>query len=74
MLVAELLVIGLTTVFFGSLVTYFLSFSQKDIENCFSKHFISFIIIFFFTGALIHFFYEIAGFNNWYCENKMKKV
>ena len=66
----ELLSIGIATVVVGLIVTWIvMKLSKTDESNLPSNHWKYCAIVFFFTGVLIHFLYELSGWNSWYCKN-----
>lgn len=59
----EALIIGISTIVLGLIVKYF-------IELLFKPHYLlTFVLILFLTGFLIHIICQITGINKWYCKN-----
>lgn len=71
-LFTEAIIVGIVTVFVGTLVSWGLgkSFSVDLPPVCkdWNKNYVMEISL-FLTGFLAHLGFEFAGFNKWYCKN-----
>ena len=73
LLFVEASVVGVVVMFLGTLLT-FISVYSKGKSTKFIWNFGMFFIL-FLTGALTHYFFEVIGFNKYYCKmfNKTRK-
>ena len=73
LLLVEAFVVGVVVMFLGTLLT-FISVYCKGKSTKFIWNFGMFFIL-FLTGALAHLFFEVIGFNKYYCKmfNKTRK-
>lgn len=68
-LLIEAIVVGIATVFVGTLILFILSKIMKCCEINSSKSLITVIIGQFLTGFILHLLFEVMGGNKWYCKN-----
>jgi Kef-type K+ transport system membrane component KefB len=64
----EAIVIGIITLILGKII-FNLSINKKNKNE---KQPITLDISFFITGFILHFFIEIIGLNQWYCDKKCR--
>lgn len=64
----ESIVIGIITLVIGYIILNITKKNEKnEKDNKKSNHV---YIVFFMTGFVLHFMFEILGFNKWYCDKK----
>ena len=77
-IITESFIVGIVTALIGSIVIKIIinlnndndnEISFRDMIKKWNKYFMMEIGL-FFTGILIHLFFEYVGFNKWYCEKK----
>ena len=71
-LITEAVVVGLTIVVMGTLVSFVIAYSIKSdlppVCKDWNKNYVMELSL-FFTGFLTHFIFEFVGLNKWYCKN-----
>ena len=74
LLLVEVSVVGFVVMCIGTLLT-FISVYSKGKSTKFIWNFGMFFIL-FLTGALTHYFFEVIGFNKYYCKmfNETRKL
>lgn len=71
-LLIEAIVVGISTVIMGTVVSYLIgSLFKTDLPPVCKNwnKFYAMEISLFLTGALLHSFLELVGLNKWYCKN-----
>jgi hypothetical protein len=71
----ESVVLGITTVLIGKLISRILSRVNDDNKTLIKKWSEPYLfgLVLFMTGMCIHLLTELGGFNKWYCDKETKK-
>jgi hypothetical protein len=65
----ELIAVGVVTVVLGLAITWIVMKLTKNEKPPGKDHWGYCALIFFLTGTVAHFVFEVAGWNKWYCKH-----
>lgn len=65
----ELIAVGVSAVVVGLAITWIVMQFTKNEKPPGKDHWGYCALIFFLTGVVLHFLYEVAGANAWYCKH-----